>query len=76
MSEPKYRTYLFEYPYKGDRWGFEIEATSPEDAEARFKALPWGEYKGVLVHSFDVPAGGLLLRLWRWLTGNQPRAEG
>lgn len=69
--EPEYKTYLFEYPYNGSRWAFHIKAASPEDAQARVKALPWGEYKGVLVHSFKVPAGGLLLRLWRMLTGEK-----
>lgn len=54
MTEPKYKTYLFEYPYRGDRWGFEIMATSPEDAEARFKALSLGQYSGELIHAVEV----------------------
>ena len=74
MSEPKYKTYLFEYPYRGDRWGFEIMATSPEDAEARFKALPWGQYSGELIHSVEVKEGGFWDRLWRWLAGLNPPA--
>ena len=69
MNETPFKTYLFEYPYQGDRWAFEIKAASPEDAEARFKALGWGEFKGELVHTFKVPAGGLLLRFWQWLRG-------
>lgn len=69
MSEDYYKTYLFEYPYKGDRWGFELMATSPEDAEARFKALPWGEYKGELVFRTDVPAAGFFVKLWNWFKG-------
>lgn len=64
-----FETYLFEYPYLGQRWSLEIKATSPEDAEARFKALLWGEYKGVLVHSVEVKEGGFWDRLGRWLMG-------
>jgi hypothetical protein len=45
MSD-EYGDYLFEYPYQGSRWGLTIRATSREDAQARFKALAWGEFKG------------------------------
>jgi hypothetical protein len=69
VNEPKYKTYLFEYPYNGDRWGFEIMATSPEDAVARFKQIPWGQYSGELVHSIEVKDGGALSHLFRWLGG-------
>lgn len=65
MTDETYQTYIFEYPYKGRRWGFEIMATSPEDAEARFKALQWGEYQGRLIASVDVP--NLFDRIWKWL---------
>lgn len=38
--------YLFEYPYQGSRWGFTIKASSQADAQARFRALAWAEFKG------------------------------
>ena len=63
----EYKTYLFEYPYKGDRWGFEIKATSVEDAEARFKQIPWGKYSGELLFSTDVSDDGLIHRFMSWL---------
>jgi hypothetical protein len=65
----KYQTYLFEYPYQGRQWGFELQATSPEDAEARFKALGWGRYQGRLVARVSVPGTGWLVQLRRWLGG-------
>ena len=71
MTEPEYKVYLFEYPYRGDRWAFELMATSPEDAVARFKALPWGQYSGELVHSIEVKEDGLMSHLFRWLRGAQ-----
>jgi hypothetical protein len=62
----EYKVYLFEYPYKGDRWGFEIKATSPEDAEARFKQIPWGKYSGELLFSHEVSQDGLLHQIIDW----------
>lgn len=38
--------YLFEYRYEGATWCFELIATSQADAEARFKALAWAQFKG------------------------------
>ena len=69
MTEPEYKTFLFEYPYKGDRWGFELKATSPEDAEARFKAIPWGRYSGELLFSHEVSSDGLIHQFMNWLKG-------
>jgi hypothetical protein len=66
--EEKYETYSFEYPYKGHKWGIDILATSPEDAQARFKALAWGEYVGGPGVQIYVPFGMTLLRFFNWLT--------
>jgi hypothetical protein len=66
-KEDYYKTYIFEYPYNGARWAFELMATSPEDAEARFKALPWGKYSGELKFRADVPDPSFIIRLWRRL---------
>lgn len=74
MMDNKYKVYLFEYPYRGERWGFELMATSPEDAEARFKAIPWGKYSGELIHSVEVKEGGFWDRLGRRLIGLNPPA--
>lgn len=38
--------YLCEYPFNGKKYGFEIWATSEEDAEARLKAIGWGKVSG------------------------------
>lgn len=64
MSEDYYKTYIFVYQYNGSRWGFELMASSPEDAQARFKALLQGEYKGELVTRTDVPKSGFFAKLW------------
>lgn len=42
----KFEKYLFEYPYQGSHWSFTIMATSQEDAQARFRALGWAQFKG------------------------------
>ena len=47
--------YLFEYRFRGEEWGLEIMAESPEDAVARVQSLPWAKYKGQIY--LTVPAG-------------------
>lgn len=49
----KYETYLCEYRYKGEAWGFQIQATSQEDAEARLKAMGWAKVNGMV--GFTIP---------------------
>lgn len=66
MSE-QFDDYLFEYSYQGARWGFTILATSQEDAQARFKALGWAEFKGGPCKKIpaSTPRGWLVpLRVW------------
>jgi hypothetical protein len=70
MMEEKWKIYGFEYPYKGSKWLLEIKAPSREDAEARFKALPWGKYQGERILRVPIPAGSFILRLWRFLRGD------
>lgn len=43
------KRFLCEYPYQGDRWGFEIYAIDEADAKARLKAIGWGEVSGQLM---------------------------
>lgn len=54
MSVVEYKNYLCEYPYAGSVWGFNISATSREDAEARLRAMPWAEVKGEIVARIPV----------------------
>ena len=54
------KTYLFSYPYKSAQWGFELQADSFEDAEARLKALGWAKLDGEL--QAKIPAGPA----WLW----------
>lgn len=63
----EYQTYTCEYPFNGGRWGFTIQATSHEEAEARMKQMPWGKVNGRLVAV--IPANevtGLWVRLVCW----------
>ena len=41
-----YKDYLCEYPFGGQHWAFTIRAASHDEAEARLKAIGWGEVKG------------------------------
>ncbi len=49
------KTYLFSYQHSGATWGFEIKASSPEDAKARLSKIANARYDGVLVASIPVP---------------------
>lgn len=40
------KRFLFEYPFKGETYGFEIIAADDAEAGERIKALPWAQYKG------------------------------
>lgn len=48
------KTFLCEYPFQGDRWGFEIMAADEAEAQARLKAIGWGEVSGEL--KMKIPA--------------------
>lgn len=61
-DEPEFKNYLCEYPFAGSRWCFEIKAASPEDAEARLKAMPFAQVQGEIALSGRVPFGGFLRR--------------
>jgi hypothetical protein len=58
------KSYLFEYRHKGETWGLEIVASSPEDAEERLKAIPWARYQGETVAKVRVPFGSFFARLF------------
>lgn len=44
----EFKDYLFEYPFGGKQWGFEIRAVSEDEARERLKAMAWATYKGEL----------------------------
>lgn len=58
-------TYLFHYQHDGATYGFELKASSPEDAKARLAKIAGGRYDGVLLASIPIPngMGGWLKRL-------------
>jgi hypothetical protein len=60
-----FKTYLFEYDHDGARWGFEIVASSIEDAEARVQRLPWARYVGELKATIPAPFG-IVARVLCW----------
>ena len=39
MMEEPFNTYLFEYEFDGEMWGFEIKAASEDEAVRRVRAL-------------------------------------
>ena len=73
MTEPMdddTREYTCSYPHQGARWVLSVHADSPEDAAARLRAIgAWGRVDGVLVARIPVPAGSMVRRAWRWITG-------
>lgn len=61
-----YQDYLFEYPHEGGVWALKVKARSPEDAQARLKALAWARYKGEVAATIPVPSplGRIVARLF------------
>lgn len=62
----EFKTYLFSYSHNGKRWGFELPATSQEDAKVRLSKIANAQLDGELVASIPLPGGGLLHRLLRF----------
>lgn len=64
-----FKEYVVHYGYEGHQWGFVVKATSPEDAEARLKAIgAWGKVDGELV--MTIPGGfgsGAFVRAVVWV---------
>lgn len=60
-----FQDYLFEYRHDGGTWGLKIRARSPEDAQARLKALAWARYRGEVGATIQVPSvfGRLVAKL-------------
>jgi len=66
MNTPSFNTYLFSYRHAGAVWGFEIKASSPEDAKARVAKLVFATYEGELVTRIPV---GPFPRWWARFVG-------
>jgi len=60
----EFKTYLFSYTHNGKKWGFELPATSQEDAQLRLSKIARARFDGELVASIPVPGVGLLHRLF------------
>ena len=61
------KTFLCEYHFQGDRWGFEIMATDQAEAEARLKAIGWGEVCGELKMKIPAVAPNWLMNVGIWV---------
>lgn len=62
------RRFLFEYRFEGATYGVELCARDAAEARRRLSALGLARYRGEIHATIRVPGGGLLLRLWNWLT--------
>jgi hypothetical protein len=58
------RRFLFEYPFCGETYGFEITANDATEAEQRVKAMPWAKYKGEIFAT--IPASPRSFCRWLW----------
>jgi len=61
----KFHTYLFEYAHDGQTWGFEIKASSLEDARERLSRLSLANYRGVVQMKVPVELG-VFVRIACW----------
>jgi hypothetical protein len=69
--------YLFSYRHDGATWGFEVWASSPEDARAKVSKMAYATYDGVLVAKVPSVVGPLVkFGLWarNMISGLWPRA--
>lgn len=57
------KRFLFEYPFRGETYGFEIVAEDATEAGERIKALPWAQYKGEIFATIPATPGGWFRRL-------------
>jgi len=62
-----FRTFLFSYQHNDKTWGFDVQATSAEDAQARLAKMARGTYEGTLIAAVPVHRGPV--GLWRRLFG-------
>lgn len=62
-SDVAFNRYLFEYRFGGAEWGFEIVASSAEEARERLNALTWARYQGQIKAKIPIPGAGVLKRI-------------
>ena len=81
MTSNKFETYLFTYRHEGKEWCFEIQATDPQDAQARVAKLSMARYDGCLVFSIPVPEPSMSrvikqgIRLFQRLVNGRPKTQ-
>ncbi len=66
-SQSDFKKHLFRYNYDGKTWGFDIPATSREDAQRRLAAMTRATYDGEL--ALSIPVGKPISRFIAWLRG-------
>ena len=82
MSDEKWETYLYSYRHDGKQWGFELQATSFDDAQARLAAIHFtGELDGVLGGTIPVNEATALpllviARTYTWIRNLWRNAQG
>jgi len=67
----KFKTYLFKYQHEGATWGFDVQASSLEDAKARLSKISRAQYEGILSISIPVSSG-----LFTWIYSLLRRKSG
>lgn len=76
-QEKEFRTYLFSYRHDGKEWGFDVQATSPEDAKARVSQMGLARYDGELEMTISFPdtrwTRWLVHRVLNWISRGQRR---
>lgn len=58
--------FMFEYPYRGKRWGLTIDAADEQEACERVGALRFAKYAGEEIARFPATSGPIV-RLICWL---------
>jgi len=70
-SVSSYQTHLFHYHHRGSVWGFEVKATSEDDAKARLAKISYARYDGILIATATIPDSFItrVKGVLRWLFG-------
>ncbi|OQS34131.1 hypothetical protein B0T40_16180 [Chromobacterium haemolyticum] len=66
--EEEFKSYLFEYRYNGERYGFQIKARSAEEAKQHLRCIASNaSYDGEICLVIDVGNGSMLKRLLQFM---------
>lgn len=68
-SEETYKDFLFDYPFEGHRYVFEITAKNADEAKRRVSDLAWAQYQGEIKAKIQI-APNFFTHIFNWFRVN------